>query len=303
MNRREVLQSLLYGAAGAGIVAAGNVEARPAARPRGSSTNRPRLGPFVETSDGARLYYREWGTGRPVVFLHSWAVNADLWQYQMLHLADRGLRCIAYDQRGHGRSSDPGGGYDYNTLSDDLRTVLEHAGVRSAILVGHSMGCGVIARYLTRQGSGRVAGVVFVAPTLPFLLKTADNPQGIDPGALERLHRLWSKDFTSWLADNARPFFAPDTPAAMVEWGIGLCRQTSLRAVIDCNRADVETDFRAELPRINVPTLIVHGDQDVSAPLNLTARKTAQLIPGSRLVVYEGAPHGLMFTHMDRLNT
>ncbi len=118
-----------------------------------------------------------------------------------------------------------------------------------------------------------------------------------------RLRGLWRRDFPSWLADNARPFFAVDTSAATVEWGIGLCRLTSLRALIDCSRADLETDFRDELTRLNVPTLIVHGDKDVSAPLDLTARRTAQLIPGSRLVVYEGAPHGLMFTHMDRLNT
>ncbi len=220
----------------------------------------------------------------------------------MIHLANRGLRCIAYDQRGHGRSSDPGRGYDYDTLSDDLAAVLEHFDARGTTLVGHSMGCGVIARYLTRNGPGRVARIVLVAPTLPLLLKTPNNPQGADPAAIDRLHALWRRDFPSWLADNARPFFTPETSPAMVQWGVDMCLQASLKALIECNRADMETDFRKELPRISLPSLIIHGDKDVSAALELTGRRTAALIPGSRLVVYEGAPHGLMLTHGDRLN-
>src|SRR5262249_10944724 len=152
---------------------------------------------------GARLYYREWGKGRPVVFLHSWAVNADLWQYQMLHLADRGMRCIAYDQRGHGRSSDPGSGYEYDTLSDDLGVVLEQAGVRGGILGGHWRGGGVLALPLPARGAARPAPPPFVPPTPPFLLKPADNTQGLDPAALQRLRGLWSRDFPSWLANNA----------------------------------------------------------------------------------------------------
>jgi len=302
MNRRALLRSVFYSATAAGLAVTKGVDAS-AARPRGADAKpRTRFEPFVETRDGARLFYREWGAGEPAVFVHSWAVNADLWQYQMVHLSDRNVRCIAYDQRGHGRSSDPGAGYDYDTLSDDLAAVMERARVRGATLVGHSMGCGVIARYLTRHGSDRVARVALVSPTLPFLLKTEDNPQGLDRKALERLRGVFSTDFPGWLADNARPFFSPETSAAMVDWGIGLCRQASLRALIDCNRADFETDFRGELPRLTVPTLIVHGDKDVSAPIDLTGKKTAQLIPGSRLIVYEGAPHGLMFTHKDRLN-
>jgi len=236
------------------------------------------------------------------VFVHSWAVNSDLWQYQMLFLASQEIRCIAFDQRGHGRSSDPGRGYEYDTLSDDLAAVLEKLDVRGVSLVGHSMGCGTIVRYLTRKGTRRVNRIVLVSPTMPFLLKTEDNPQGVEKAAFERLRSAWAKDFPKWVSENARPFFTPDTSEGMVEWGISMVRQASLKALIDCNRADAETDFRAELPKIGLPTLVIHGDKDVSAPLELTGKKTAALIPRSRLVVYEGAPHGLMLTHVDRFN-
>src|SRR5262249_8452133 len=154
------------------------------------------------------------------------------------------------------RSSDPGGGYEYDTLSDDLGAVLDQLDLRSASLVGHSMGCGTIIRYLTRRGASRVKQVVLVSPTMPFLLKTKDNPQGIDGSAFERLRSGWAKDFSKWVSDNARPFFAPETSDSMVEWGVSMVRQASLKALIDCNRADAETDFRSELPKITVPTLI-----------------------------------------------
>ena len=144
--------------------------------------------------------------------------------------------------------------------------------------------------------------IALVSPTMPFLLKTADNPQGVEKAALERLRTSWKKDFSRWVTENARPFFVPETSDGMVDWGISMVRQASLQALIDCNRADAETDFRTELPRVAVPALVIHGDKDVSAPLELTGRKTAALIPGSRLVIYEGAPHGLMLTHVDRLN-
>jgi non-heme chloroperoxidase len=180
--------------------------------------------------------------------------------------------------------------------------VIEQLDLRDVTLVAHSMGCGVVVRYLSRHGSKRVARVALVSPSLPFILKTEDNPDGVDRSALERLRAAWGKDFPTWLANNARPFFTPETSPEMIQWGIRMCLQASLKALIDCNRADTETDLRAELPKITAPTLIIHGDKDVSTPLELTGRKTARLIPGSQLKVYEGAPHGLMFTHMDRFN-
>lgn len=301
MHRRNVLKSVASAAAGAGLVAARSSALAEGAKTKPLGANAVRT-PFIVTSDGASLFYKDWGAGKPVVFVHSWATNSDLWQYQMIHLADQGLRCVAYDSRGHGRSSDPGRGYDYDTFADDLGAVIEQLKLREVTLVGHSMGCGMVVRYLSRHSDKRVARVALVSPSLPFLLKTEDNPDGVDKSVFERLRAGWSKDFPKWLADNARPFFTPETSPEMVQWGVRMCLQASLKALIDCNRADTETDFRAELPKITAPTLIIHGDKDMSTPLELTGRKTARLIPGSQLKVYEGAPHGLMFTHMDRFN-
>src|SRR5215475_14622464 len=298
MRRRNVLKSVAFAAAGVGlgaVVSAGGQKTE-------ASTAITTRTPFIATRDGASLFYKDWGKGEVVLFVHSWALNSDMWQYQMVHLAGQGLRCVAYDSRGHGRSSDPGRGYDYDTLAGDLAAVIEQLNLREVTLVGHSMGCGVVVRYLSSHGPRRVARVALVSPSLPFLLKTENNPDGVDKSVFERLRATWSKDFPKWLADNARPFFTPETSPEMIQWGINMCLQASLKALIDCNRADTETDFRAELPKITTPALIIHGDKDVSAPLELTGRKTARLIPGSQLKVYEGAPHGLMFTHMDRFN-
>ena len=287
MNRRDLLKSTALAAAGAGLLAA-------APRPAGN--------PSTAARESLSLFTREWGTGKPVVFLHSWANNADLWQYQMTHLAANGMCCISYDQRGHGRSPDPGHGFDFDTMADDLAGVLAKFDVHGATIVAHSMGCSEAVRYLSRHGTKRIARVVLVAPTLPFLLKTADNPDGFDAAAFERLRSNWLRDFPKWLSDNSRPFFMPETSPAMIEWGLSLSRQVSLQAAIECNRAIAETDFRAELRALTLPTLIVQGDKDVSAPLERTGRKTAALVRGSELKVYEGAPHGLMLTHIDRLN-
>jgi non-heme chloroperoxidase len=299
MHRRNVLKSVVSAAAGAGMVAASGDSARVKAE---ATTAQALRTPFIVTRDGASLFYKVWGDGKPVVFVHGWTLNSDMWQYQMIHMADQGLRCVAYDARGHGRSSDPGRGYDYDTLADDLAAVIEQLNLREVTLVSHSMGGGVVVRYLSRHGARRVARVALAAPSTPFILKTADNPDGVDKRVFEQLRAIWSKDFPKWLADNARPFFTPETSPEMIQWGVRMSLQTSLKAVIDCNRAITETDFRAELPKITTPALVIHGDKDVFTPLELTGRKTAQLIPGSQLKVYEGAPHGLMFTHMDRFN-
>jgi non-heme chloroperoxidase len=257
---------------------------------------------FVRTSDGTRLYCRSWGTGKPVLFVHSWALNSDMWQYQMIDLASRGFRCIAYDMRGHGRSGDPGRGYDFDTLAADLASVIEQLDLHDLTIVAHSMGAGETVRYLTNCGAGRVARIALLAPITPFLLKRPDNPDGVDKGAFEDTRAAWRRDFPKWLADNARPFVVPETSPEMVQWLIAQMLQASLYAVCETNRAVAETDFRAEMKKIAVPVLILHGDRDVSAPLEVTGRRSAQLIPKSRLKVYEGAPHGLFITHMDQVN-
>jgi pimeloyl-ACP methyl ester carboxylesterase len=258
-------------------------------------------GPYIETADGTRLFYKDWGAGKPLLFVHSWSVNADMWDYQMVELTGRNCRCIAYDRRGHGRSSQPGDGYDFDTLADDLATVIEELDLTDLTLIGHSMSGGEIIRYLTRHGDGRVARIALLGPTLPLFMKTADNPNGIDRSIFEAARSAWRKDFRKWMDDNAAPFFVPETSPGMTRWLLGLTEQSSLKAVIDCNVITTETDFRPELPSIKVPALILHGDKDVSVPLAL-AREAAALMPNCRLEAYEGAPHGLFITHLDRVN-
>jgi pimeloyl-ACP methyl ester carboxylesterase len=257
---------------------------------------------FIERTDGTALFYRDWGTGKPIVFVAGAAVPSAMWAYQMVPLVQAGFRCVAFDRRGHGRSSDPGRGYDFDTLADDLAAVIETLDLREVTLVGHSMGCGEIIRYLTRHGSARVARVALIAPTTPFLLKTEDNPRGVDKAVFEALRAGWLRDYPRWLEENARPFVVAETSDAIIRWCMDLMLETSLQAVVECNVAVTETDFRGELGRIDTPVLVVHGTVDASAPLELTGEPTAELIRECELKVYEGAPHGLFLTHIERLN-
>jgi non-heme chloroperoxidase len=301
MTRRELFGTAAAAASAAALLAPEDAPAAAARRPLLD----PTLPNYVRTADNVALFYRDWGHGKPVLFIHGWAAPSDMWNYQMPALSRQGLRCIAYDRRGHGRSSDPGGGYDYDTLSDDLAAVIEALDLHGVTLVGHSMAAGEMVRYLTRHGAGRIAKLVFLAPAAtPYPLKTADNPAGIDGAFFEHFrNEILTHDLPKWIEENTRPFFTPETSPAMMEWAKSLMYQTSMQAIIECNRCGTTTDFRAELPKITVPTLVIHGDRDASAPLDLTGRPTAALIPGAKLVVYEGAPHGLMLTHVDRLNT
>ncbi|HEX2888750.1 alpha/beta hydrolase [Vineibacter terrae] len=307
MQRRGVLRSAAMVAAGAGLASAAEKGARAENPKAAASAARLLPGSFVQTRDGTTLFYKDWGTGKPVLFVPSWALSGDMWEYQMTPLVARGLRCVTFDRRGHGRSSQPGHGYDYDTLADDLASVIELLDLRDITLVGHSMSPGEIVRYLTRHGSQRVARVVMLAPITPFLLKTADNPDGIPRQAFEAVRAALAKDRARWMAEAAGPFIGVGLPgvavsAEVTQWVIGLCMQASLKALLDLHRTLTETDFRAELRAIKVPTLILHGDHDQSAPLALTGRRTAALIPGSRLVVYENTAHGLFLTHAERVN-
>jgi non-heme chloroperoxidase len=262
---------------------------------------RSESGSWVETSEGAKLFCRSWGSGRPVVFIHGWAVSGDVWQYQMAPLSAQ-LRCVTYDKRGHGRSNDPGRGYNYDSLADDLAAVLDQLDLKNVVLVGHSMGPAEIARYLSRHGAARVSRIVLISSALPFMLKAPDNPQGIDPAILEQRRQQWLQDLPKFLASNARSFVTADTSAETVTWIASLGAQASLKALLDLNHAITETDLRADVARITVPTLIVHGGQDKSAPLELTGKRVAAMIPGSQLKIYDDAPHGLLLTHQNRLN-
>jgi pimeloyl-ACP methyl ester carboxylesterase len=265
---------------------------------------------FVEARDGTRLFCRDWGSGRPLVFAAPWALNSGWWEYQTTWLAAHGLRCVSYDRRGHGRSSEPAHGYEFDTLADDLATVIERLDLRDITLVGHSMGCGEVVRYLTRHGSGhgtrRVARAALVATITPFILKTADNPDGVDKSVFEAGRAALSKDRPQQIAKAAPGFFGAPANSVSAEimnwWTRMLVDQCSLKVMLQLHRVFTETDFRPELRKITVPTLLIHGDSDTSAPIDFTARRTAPLIPDCRLKIYEKAAHGLPFTHMDQLN-
>lgn len=265
---------------------------------------------FFETSDGTRLFYREWGTGTSVVFVSSWAFSSPMWEYQMAPLSDQGLRCIAYDRRGHGHSDDPGRGYDFDTLADDLATLIERLDLRNVTLVGHSMGCGEIVRYLARHGESRVTRIALISPTTPFLMQTEDNPQGAPKAYLDAHIARISADRPLYMTSGAIKFFGLGSAwpgsevlsSEMVQWALRLILESSPHATIACRRATNETDFRPDLRALKVPTLIIHGDNDQSAPLELCGRRTAQAIQGSQFNIYEGAAHGLFLTEKEHLN-
>ena len=257
--------------------------------------------PFLTAKDGAQLYWREFGEGAPMLFLNSLGCSSQMWDYQIAAFAEEGFRCIGFDRRGHGRSDEPAGGYDHDTFADDVAKLIDKLDLAGVTLVTHSMAGGEAVRYLARHGGGRVARLILLAPMTPMLLRTDDNPNGAPGAGFEALRAQWKRDYPKWVADNLAPFFVPETSPAMMRWGAGLL-QISIPVALACNRAMVEEDFRADMRRVACPTLLIHGDRDRSAPIELTGRPSAALIPGCRFLVYEGAPHGLMFTHMDRLH-
>ena len=291
MHRRDVFRSVVAAAAGMTGIGA---RVQP-------STPRPRV---IEAADGTRLFYRDWGTGVPIVFVAPWALNADWWDYHVTAMSEQGFRAIAYDRRGHGRSEDPGRGYDFDTLAGDLSALLTQLNIAGAVLVGHSMGAAEVVRYLARYQSARVARAMLIAPTTPFLLKTGDNPDGVAKEVLERGREGLRQNRIARIAEAAPSFFGAANPVGretMDWWTRMMVDRCSTKVMLDLHRAFTETDFRGELPQIRVPMTIVHGDADISAPLELTGRRTHNLIAGSELIVFEGAAHGLPFTHAERL--
>jgi non-heme chloroperoxidase len=263
--------------------------------------------PFIETDDGSSLFYKDWGTGEPVLFVHGWVLGADMWEYQMTPLAAQGLRCIAYDLRGAGRSDQPGHGYDPDSLAGDLAAVIKQLDLHGVTLVGHSMGSAQIVRYLARHHTDRVARVAFVATTLPFLLKTDDNPDGLDGAVFEETLAAVGEDRPRFAAGVADLWFGNGLPGVSVspelqQWLIGLFMQASPRAAVEMFRAFTQTDFRLDLAAVAVPTLIIHGNSDAMAPFEISARKAAAAIPHSQLTLYHNASHGLFLSHRQRLN-
>jgi non-heme chloroperoxidase len=258
-------------------------------------------GSFVETHDGQRLFYRDTGTGKPVVFVHGWTLSSAIWRGQLDWLAEHGLRAVGYDRRGHGQSTKPASGYDYDTLSDDLATLLDRLDLREVTLVGHSMGSGEVVRYLARHGTARIARVLLVAPTTPFALKTPDNPEGIDKAIYDAFVAALETDRPAYFKAGVPTFLGKDADPETVDWALKIAAQASVPAEVQCLRSFSETDFRPDLKAVTLPTLIVYGTADAAvAPVN--ARRTKQGIAGSRLEIYEGAPHALFVTDRDRFN-
>jgi non-heme chloroperoxidase len=261
---------------------------------------------FVETNDGTQLFYTDAGSGRSVVLMASAWLSSAMWDFQVPALVDHGLRCITYDRRGHGRSDRPWAGYDYDTLADDLAALLQRLDVREATLVAHSMGAGEAVRYLTRHGAGRVSRMALVSGTTPFPMKTPDNPEAIDRALMEADMAVRTADRPRWFADNADGFFGVGLPGisvspGFVQYMIRQCLDCSARAAAAVFLTGFTSDLRAEMQAVPVPTLIIHGDHDAQAPLDLCGRKAARLIPDNTLVVYENAAHGLFVTHAERL--
>lgn len=262
--------------------------------------------PFIDAADGTRLFYKDWGAGPPVVFVHAWSLSSAMWEYQFQSFLDAGFRCVALDRRGHGRSDAASSGYDIDTLADDLAGLLDHLDLRDAILVAHSMGTLEITRYLGRVSDTRVSRAAYVGAMTPFLRATDDNPEGIPGQFVDMTIAALRADRPKWFADGAAAYFATGATGSwispsLVEDGVRTILATPLETQVACFRTIVNTDLRVDLTRIEIPTLVVHGDADASAPIDLTGRRTAALLPDSRFETYAGAGHGLYVSDADRL--
>jgi pimeloyl-ACP methyl ester carboxylesterase len=263
--------------------------------------------PFIRTRDGIDLFYRDWGAGPPVLLIHGWPLNADMWEHQHALLAEQGFRVIAYDRRGFGRSSQPWTGYDYDTLSDDLGEVIEQLDLCELTLVGFSMGGGEVARYLSRHRFGRVSGTVLIGAVTPFLLNSADNPNGAPASVFEGMMEGIRADRPQFFEAFARAFYGvggpgPQVSEALLRWSQTLVMQAGMRGTLECVRAFGFTDFRADMAAFTMPTLVIHGDADQIVPIDISGRVAAGMIAGAELKIYDGAPHGLFATHKDELN-
>ena len=261
----------------------------------------------ITTKDGTRIYYKDWGRGQPVVFSHGWPLTADAWDDQMLFLGEQGYRVIAHDRRGHGRSSQPWTGNDMDTYADDLATLVETRDLKDAGHVGHSTGGGAVARYIGRHGTKRVAGAVLIGAVPPLMLKTSTNPGGLPIDVFDAIRARLVADRSQFFMDLSTPFYGGNRPDSKVSQGLrdsfwlqGM--HAGIKSAFDCIKAFSETDQTEDLKKFDVPTLIIHGDDDQIVPIGSAAMLSSKLVKGSVLKVYPGAPHGLTSTHKDQVN-
>jgi non-heme chloroperoxidase len=263
--------------------------------------------PKITTKDGTQIYYKDWGQGQPIVFSHGWPLSADAWEDQMIFLAGRGYRCIAHDRRGHGRSDQPWDGNDMDTYADDVAELVTALDLRDAIHIGHSTGGGEVARYIGRHGTERVAKAVLIGAVTPLMLKTKSNPGGLPIDVFDQIRAGVLADRSQFFKDLSIPFYGTNRAGAKVSQGLrdSFWMQGMLaghKAVYDCIKAFSETDLTEDLKKFNVPTLILHGDDDQIVPISASALLSAKIVKDSKLVVVPGAPHGMCSTLKDRVN-
>ena len=262
----------------------------------------------IKTKDGTQIYYKDWGTGQPVVFSHGWPLCSDSWEAQMLFLATKGYRCIAHDRRGHGRSGQPWNGNEMDTYADDLSELIEKLDLKGAVLIGFSAGGGEVSRYIGRHGTKRVAKAALISAVPPLMLQTPANPEGTPIEKFDEIRKGCADDRSQFYKDLAEgPFFGANRPAAKVSRGMmdsfwlqGM--QAGHKNTFDCIKAFSETDFTEDLKRIDVPTLVVHGDDDQIVPIGASGLRSSKLVRNAILKIYKGAPHGLPETHKEQLN-
>ena len=261
----------------------------------------------LTTKDGTQIYYKDWGAGAPVVFSHGWPLNADAWESQMVFLASHGYRCLAHDRRGHGRSSQPWNGNEIDTYADDLAELFEALDLKGVTLIGHSTGGGEAARYIGRHGTSRIAKAVLMGSVTPLMLKTKANPGGLPIDVFDKIRAGVAADRSQFFKDLTTPFFGANRQGHKVTQGMrdafwfqGM--QGGLKNELDCIKAFSETDFTENLKKFDVPTLIIHGDDDQIVPIAASAMLSSKLVKNATLKIYPGGPHGLADTHKDQLN-
>ena len=263
--------------------------------------------PTISTQDGTEIFYKDWGVGRPVVFSHGWPLNADAWDQQLYFMASHGFRAIAHDRRGHGRSTQTWDGNDMDQYADDLGELIRALDLDDAVLVGHSTGGGEVVRYIGRHGTSRVSQAVLIGAVPPIMLKTAENPNGLPIEVFDQIRQGVLADRSQFYKDLSGPFYGANRTGSTVSQGIRdafwvMSMQVGLKAAYDCVRQFSETDFNDDLQKVDIATLVIHGDADQIVPIDDAGRLTARIVKGAELKVYPGAPHGLSATHADKLN-